>query len=277
MGWLLLAAGLYGLWCALLYFTQERLIFPRHFAGPATPGLPREPFIESWWIEPVPGQRVEAWFVRAPAGDERRGAPTPLTLFFHGNGELIEHSLDLAAMYRSWGFHVLVVEYRGYGRSGGKPGQRAIVADARTFLDRALARDDVDADRVIYHGRSLGAGVACALLATRKPAALVIESAFASVPAMARRYLVPTLLVRHPFRNDRALADFDCPVLIMHGRRDGIVPVSHGRRLHEIASRSVYVEVNAGHNDFPPDWRGYERKIRDFLSRENVVPGAYRE
>ena len=264
---------IYSIWCGALYFTQERLLFPRHFAGPATSGLPSDPFIEQLWIEPEPGVRVEAWLVRAP-DDEGNTGPRPLIVYFHGNGELIEHALGVAGVYRRLGVNVLLPEYRGYGRSGGRPSEKAIVGDAERFVAMALQRDGVDPARVIYHGRSLGGGVACTLAARRSATALVLESTFTSVASMARKYLVPMFLLRSPFQSDRVLRTYTAPVLIMHGRQDGIIPVTHGRRLHEMAAGSTYVEVDAGHNNFPPDWNWYEQQLGDFLAAHGFIEGV---
>lgn len=261
----------YVLWCAMMYFSQDRLLFPRHFAGPATQGLPSDPAIEQLWIEPEPGVRVEAWLVPAVGASDE---PRPLVVFFHGNGELIEHALGVAGVYRRLGANVLLPEYRGYGRSGGHPSEQAIAEDAKRFLEMAIARGGVDPRRIIYHGRSLGGGVACALAARRLPAAMVLESTFVSVASIARKYLVPLFLLKNPFHNDRVLRTFDGPVLIMHGRQDGIVPVSNGRRLHAMARNSAYVEIDAGHNNFPPDWNWYERTIDEFLGAQALADGV---
>jgi fermentation-respiration switch protein FrsA (DUF1100 family) len=146
-----------------------------------------------------------------------------------------------------------------------------VVADAAAFVEAVATRPEVDAGRIVFHGRSLGGGVACALAERRAPVGLIVESTFTSVTSMAARYLVPPLLVRNPFRNDAFLRRFAGPVLIMHGSADGIVPVRHGRRLHEIAPGSVYAECVSGHNDFPPDWDWYEAHIRALLERAGAV------
>lgn len=268
-----LVAALYIGWCAMLFFSQDRLIFPARFAGPASAGMPNEKGIEQLWLEPEPGVRVEAWLVRAPRAEGEAGA-RPLAVFFHGNAELIEFDLDVARMYRRLGFDVLMPEYRGYGRSTGVPGERAIAEDALALIAMAVERGGIDEDRIVYHGRSIGGGVACAVAARTerfRPAAMVLESTFVSVARMTRRYGVPSFLVKHPFRNDRALAAFEGPVLLMHGSDDRIVPAWHSRRLHEIARRSTLVEVEAGHNNFPPDWGWFEGEVGAFLRGAGVV------
>lgn len=218
----------YGVACAL----QERLIFPREYARGRMQATPRG--VEPLWITADDGSRVEAWFV--PGAGTAPGTPGPLVLFFHGNGELIDTNLDTAALYTPWGVSVLLAEYRGYGRSQGDPSQAAIVADMVRFHDLMATRPDVDPTRIVFHGRSLGGGVAGALAAERPPAALILESTFTSLAALARSRGLLEPLCRHPFRTDRVLPGLGKPVLILHGADDELIPPAHARQLHATSS-----------------------------------------
>jgi fermentation-respiration switch protein FrsA (DUF1100 family) len=265
------AAVIYAVWCGAVYMIQERFIFPRFMIAPATKVIPRG--VEQMWIDigtPSRPARVEAWYLPA------FGAPAkaPAVVFFHGNAELIDFCTDHVRGWRERGFAVLLPEYRGYGRSGGAPGQAGIVADATRFYDALAARPEIDASRIIIHGRSLGGGVACQLAARRPCAALVLESSFKSVSGFAWSMGVPPFFVKHPFRNDRVLPTLDRPVLIMHGKDDDIIPPSHGRRLHELCPGSMHVELPGGHNDFPVDPRRYWAAIDAFLDQHHVKVGS---
>ncbi|MBX3402916.1 MAG: alpha/beta hydrolase [Phycisphaeraceae bacterium] len=261
-GRIVLAA--YLCWCLVLSACQSSMIFPRFAAGPALPegAMPRG--VERWWLDAGDGVRVEAWYF-APAGVG--SARAPAAVIFHGNGELIDHVTDYAQWYQRRGFAVLMPEYRGYGRSGGAPSERAIVEDARAFHARLLARPEVDGSRVVFHGRSLGAAVAAQVAAEHAPAALVLESPFVSINAMASRYMVPGFLVRHPFRTDRVLPKLGRPVLILHSTEDEIVPYSHGRRLHEMTPGSKLVDLSGSHNgalsEQPQYWASVEALLRE--------------
>ncbi len=261
------AAFVVGLWitaCA----AQDTMIFPGHKFPPPAPGPPvAEPITH--WLDLDDGQRVESWLY-LPKG-ATAAQPAPVVIFFHGNGEVIDLQHAILDGYLRRGVAVFLPEYRGYGRSGGKPGQKAIGDDMRIFLDWLIAQPGVDHARVIYHGRSLGGGVACDLARDRTPAAMVLESTFTSINAMAARMLVPSFFVRHPFRNDRVIADADYPLLIMHGTRDTSIPVAHARRNRDLATRSprlLYAEFDCNHNDVPTadDHARYWQLIDDLIA-----------
>ncbi len=251
---------------ALNLFWQDRIIFPRHIIPPSA-GIPFYEPTHIIRLDIERGGQVEGWFM--PVASATTETPAPAVIFFHGNGEIIDYLDDIVAGYHRLGYSVLLPEYRGYGRSDGKPSQRAICSDARRFYDALTQRPDVDASRIVFHGRSLGGGVAAQLALERKPAALILQSVFKSVASMAWRVGAPPFLVRHPFYTDRAVAQLNVPILIFHGTRDEIIPVSHGRRLRRLAPHAVYIEYDAGHNDFPG--RGREERywtdIREFLDR----------
>lgn len=252
--------------CGACWWMQDSMIFPNVEANQGAPAGPSRADIEQVWIPldgAANGARVEGWFI---AGRGRRvGNPGPAVVFFHGNGALIDYSLDIADLYTQLGCSVLLPEYRGYGRSGGAPTQAGITRDMELFRDWLDARPEVDRSRVIYHGQSLGGGVAAALAESRPPAALILQSTFTSITAIARTIGMPGFLVRHPYPTDMTLAHLHIPMLIIHGDQDRIIPPTHGRRLHEIAAGSRYVELNGGHNDLPHDWAAFGELIEQFM------------
>ena len=162
---------------------------------------------------------------------------------------------------------VLLLEYPGYGRSGGKPSEGSIISAAVAAYDYLLDRDDVDNHRIIAYGRSLGGGAACALSAQRQLAALILESSFSGVKSLARRLAIPGFLVLDPFDNLACIANYDGPVLIMHGTWDEVIPVSHARNLDAAATNSELVLMACGHNDCERPW-GY---IHQFLRNHSIV------
>lgn len=254
----------YAAWCTLLYARQDAMLFPRAFAGS---GGPVPDGVEHAFLE-TPAGRVEYWFL--PGDGCSADAPGPLAVLFHGNAELIDHCTGWAAAYTSRGVSVLLPEYRGYGRSGGLPAQDVIVADAAAMLDAVLADPRVDRARVVFHGRSLGGGVAVQLAAERPPNALILQSTFTSVASFAAGMGAPPFLCKNPFRSDEVLSRLARPVLVLHGTQDEIIPREHGQRLAEI-SRGEYHEAPGGHNDFPRDRADFWKAIDAFLSRNSII------
>lgn len=247
---------------------QRAMLFPREMVRPvesalATPGL------ERLWLDTDEG-RVEAWLLPGDGASAER--PGPAVVFAHGNAELIDHWPAALARYRRLGVSVVLPEYRGYGRSAGKPSEGAIASDLRALHARLREHPLVDASRLVYHGRSLGGGAVCTLLDAHPPRALILESTFTSVPDVAASMLVPSFLIVDRFDNARAVRAYPGPVLVMHGTRDRVIPVEHGRRLASLSRASELVLYDAGHNDLPPPGADYWPRIERFLRRAGVIP-----
>jgi fermentation-respiration switch protein FrsA (DUF1100 family) len=197
-------------------------------------------------------------------------------LYSHGNAEDLGLIAPLLARLREWGFAVFAYDYRGYGTSRGRPSERGAYEDvdaAYAYLTLTLG---VPPGQIIAYGRSVGSGPAVDL-ATRQPlAGLVVESAFVTAFRVLTR--VP-LLPFDEFRNIDKITRVSCPVLVMHGVQDDIVPIAHGRRLFGAApepKRFLWVE-GAGHNDFmlvAGDRQG--QALREFaaLLRESRARGG---
>jgi uncharacterized protein len=261
----------YAAWCVAMYIYQDQLLFPADMAAPPLPlGYQGKTTIEMNLDLPSGGS-VVAWFLPAPGVTP--DSPGPVVVFFHGNAEIIDHQHDMVEGYHRLGCSILLPEYRGYGRAGGKPGEEAIVADAVHFYDELIKLPEADKSRIVFHGRSLGGGPAAQLAARRTPRALILESTFSSVAAMAAKYGCPSFLAKSPFRTDRVLESLDVPVLIFHGSDDDIIPVSHGRRLRDLARRGTYIEYGCRHNDFPgaDNEEAYWNEIAAFLRRSAVI------
>jgi pimeloyl-ACP methyl ester carboxylesterase len=226
------------------YAIQRRVLFP----APALPPLSARGDVEIVSLA-IPGGSVEAIFLPS-AGP----MPAPLLMFAHGNGEVADDWIDEFAAPRAWGWSVLLLEYPGYGRSGGSPSETTIVAAAEAALRWARRDPRVEGHRIVAYGRSLGGGVAARLAAEHALPALILESAFTSVRPLAARFFLPGFLVRDPFDTLAALARFHGPLLVLHGRDDTIVPPAHGRALAAAVPGAVFHELPCGHNDCPRSW-----------------------
>lgn len=261
-------ASVYAVFCIAACSLQDSMVFPRHVANQGTPAGPPRSGIEQHWLD-IDGARIEAWYIPAPGRTAEN--PGPAVMFFHGNGALIDYSLNIADIYTSLGVSVLLPEYRGYGRSGGRPSEGGIAADMIRWHDWLAKQPGVNTDQVIYHGQSLGGGVAGALSRSHPPAALILHSTFTSITAIAAHMGVPAFLVRNKFHTDEVLKSYQGPLLIMHGLQDTAIPVAHGRELARIAAtHAIYIEGPGGHNDYPDDLE-LRRIIKDFLYAHHFV------
>ena len=254
----------------VLFWLQRSILFPASVARvdqSAGDGIER---LQKIWLQIDRGQ-VEAWFL--PGDGVSPEAPGPLVVFAHGNGEAIDHWPAVLRHYREKGISVLLPEYRGYGRSAGSPSESAIVTDFVAVYDLAVARPEVDADRVILHGRSLGGGVVGGLAKQRPAAAMILQSTFTSVANLAwERWFVPGFLILDTFDTVGAVEGFEGPVLIVHGKSDTLIPVEHAQTLHEAAKDSTLVLFEGGHNDTPPSWSELWPEIDGFLGGAGLMP-----
>jgi pimeloyl-ACP methyl ester carboxylesterase len=255
-------------WSLAVLGLQRAMLFPRYAAPPLADAGEGIPGLERLFLDTDDG-RVEAYFIPGDGVDAAHAGP--MVLFAHGNAELIDYWPNELRAYREMGVSVLLPEYRGYGRSAGSPSERAIREDFERFYDLAAARPDVDRTRIVFHGRSLGGGAVCALARTRTPRAIVLQSTFTSVADMARRYLVPRFLVLDPFDSLEVVRGLDVPVLVVHGRRDSIVPVEHAHELARAAKHAKLVLLDADHNDCPPDWRAFFAEVEAFLRDASLL------
>ena len=239
---------------ATMFAFQDRLIFfPQPILGPeprARPGL------EPVELAAADGARLRGWLVRA----EPSPAPAPLVIYFGGNAEEVSWLIDAAPRLGGWS--LLLVNYRGYGRSDGAPGQTALFADALALHDWARARADVARDRVVAMGRSLGSGVAVHLAAERPLTGVVLVTPFDSLTAVAQRHypwLPVRWLLRHPFDSLARAPGIRAPLLCVAAGRDRVIPPAHAARLREAwAGPTRWLELPLADHDSvsaePADW-----------------------
>jgi fermentation-respiration switch protein FrsA (DUF1100 family) len=195
------------------------------------------------------GLELGAWFLPAAAGPARRAV-----IVFNGNAGDRSYRAPLARALARAGFSVLLFDYRGYGGNPGRPSEAGLREDARAARRWLEERAEVDPAEVVYFGESLGCGVALALSAERPPLALVLRSPFPSLTEVGRwhyPFLPVRLLLRDRFECLDLGRRLACPLLVVAGEADRIVPASMSRRLYEAApepKRFVLV-AGADHND----------------------------
>jgi fermentation-respiration switch protein FrsA (DUF1100 family) len=258
----------------LVYFPARTLA--------ADPGLFGLPF-EEVHFSSGDGTELHGWWVPG-RGEPESGkmAGPPAVVLFHGNGGNIGDRADLAAeLHRRLGCGVILFDYRGYGKSGGKPSEQGLYADGRAAVELVRQRGWA-AGGVILWGRSLGAAVALEVATSpdiEPPVAIVLDSPFTSVPAMGRAhypFLAPLMYFGSSelYDNLEKIARVSSPLLVIHGSVDRIVPQKFGRELFEAAaSPKRWVEIEgAGHNDLPYVdkklyWRAWEEFLDEYAGR----------
>jgi len=187
------------------------------------------------------GAKLSTLYIQKPQADFT-------ILFSHGNAEDLGDMRPFLEELASAGFSVLAWDYRGYGTNPGRPTESNCFSDIETLYDYAVTELHIEPETIIAHGRSIGGAMAIHLSANRPVAGLIAESSFTAAIRVATR--VP-LYPFDKFRNIAKISSVNCPVLIIHGDADGIIPFAHGRRLYEKAREpkfSLWVE-GAGHND----------------------------
>jgi len=229
---------------ALLYVTQRAMqYFPERFrTAPAAAGLPQA---EEVVLDTTDGERLIVWHV-PPRGNK------PVALYFHGNGGSLRNRVDRFRALIEDGSGLVALSYRGYGGSTGSPSEAGLIADALAAYAFTSAR--YGAERIVLWGESLGSGVAVALAAQMPVGYLILQSPFTSAADVGAQtyWFVPVrLLMKDQFRSDLRIGKVAAPVLILHGDRDGIVPIALAERLYGLinAPKRFVRLAGVGHND----------------------------
>lgn len=246
LGLILVVAAVF---LTVLWLGQRRLIyFPQ--APPVPAATVVAPRAEDVSFETEDGLELHGWFF--PSEQASNGGAV---LVFPGNAGSREFRVPLAVGFSPHGLSVLLVDYRGYGGNPGSPTETGLVRDARAARAWLASRPDVDPERIVYFGESLGAAVAVALAAEQPPAALVLRSPFSSLVDVGRvhyPWLPVGLLLRDRYPAIEQIRGIQCPLLVIAGESDWIVPAKLSRRLFEAAGCPAkrFVSIpGAGHND----------------------------
>ncbi len=220
-----------------------------YFPSPTVMGTPRSAGLEysDLSIETDDGERLGGWWISA------RTQPLGHVLLCHGNAGNIGDRVLHADLLSAAGFDVLLFDYRGYGQSTGTPSEEGTYRDARAALACMLGQPGVNPAHVLYLGESLGGAVALELALEHPPTGLVLLSSFTGVRALSRIHypFIPAALVPDAYPSLSRIPRLLAPLLVLHGDRDEIVPLSHASALVEAAPEPKRMRVfpRLGHND----------------------------
>mgnify|MGYP001040937173 CR=1 FL=1 len=215
------------------------------------------------FFEAEDGVRLHGWLF--PLEGDR-----PVLLFSHGNAGNISHRLDNVRLLLNEGLQVFIFDYRGYGRSAGKPSEEGIYKDGLAAYDFLSEKEGFSSRTIIPFGRSLGACVALEIALRRSVRAIILESAFTNTKEMAASiplfkpfsYLLPA-----HYNNLAKIGKVSVPKLLVHGTDDEIVPFSMGQELFDAAKepKRFFPLQGAGHNDtYLVGGSAYFRALKDF-------------
>lgn len=217
------------------------------------------PFDERFFDTPHDG-RIHALHFRV----ER---PKGVVLYSHGNADDLDRWGELHPVFTRRGWDVLFYDYRGFGKSTGERSEAAMHADVAAIYD-ALA-DEYGQDRIIVYGRSMGSGVSVPLAAARTPRHLILETPYASIADVARRFLPiwpVRRFLRYRFESADVIDAVECPIHILHGTDDTVVPYSSGQKLFRACGpgAEMVTVVGGGHSDLA-DFPVYDEVMDEVL------------
>jgi hypothetical protein len=261
-------AAVYVALLILLFVAQRSILYVPDTQAPSLTAVGLHGVMDAVETESADGLRLLAWH-RPPPSDL-----APILVYFHGNAGHIGHRAERVRRYVEAGFGAILVEYRGYGGNPGRPTEVGLYADGRAALDFLAQRGAVP-ERLVFYGESLGSAVAVQMAAERGCGALVLEAPFTSIAAVAqsRYWMFPVRhLVRDKFDSLAKIRRISCPLFVMHGEADTVVPIRYGRELFAAAREPKESKwfADGTHTNF--DELGGPAAVLSFLRRQGVAP-----
>lgn len=247
---------------AMMYFQQAGMIFypiGELYQTPADWGMEYEDVT----LKTDDDIQLHGWFIPNSQGEQ-------VLLFFHGNAGNISHRRDSVEIFHRLGLNVLIIDYRGYGKSGGKPGERGFYRDAAAAWRFLIEEKAYSPDQIVIFGRSLGGAVAANLAAAVDARGLILESTFSSAKDFARavfRILSRLVVIRYDFNTAENIKRVNCPVLVLHSPYDEIMPFRLGEKVFNAASQPKrFVRLRGDHNNgFLLSQPAYEQELNSWL------------
>ena len=261
-----------------VFAARENYLFDRWLAFFPTKEITNTPddlgmHFEEVYFPAADGTQLHGWFIPG------RGDDT--LVWFHGNAANISNRVyNIMLLYQHVGANVFIFDYRGYGRSEGKPSEKGMYSDGEGVLEYLRSREDIDHDRLVLFGRSLGGCIVAELAMAHRVKAVILESSFTSVDAMARynrpaiAFFIPSrLLIKSRFDSIKKMPLIHSPVMVVHGDKDVTVPIHMGRELFNAANepKRFYEIKGATHDDTHiVGGEAYFKALRDFIENPSV-------
>jgi len=255
------------LFAAFVRYFEANAIFHPTKEMPVTPAFIGLPF-EDVYFKTQDGLTLNGWFIRSP------GARATF-LFFHGNAGNISHRLEKISLFHELGVNVFIIDYRGFGKSEGKPSEEGIYKDALAAYEYLMTRNDIDHKVLVSYGDSLGAVASVYAASKKRFAALVVDSSFSSSADMSKTIFpfVPKFLLATKMDSAARVKTITIPKLFIHSINDEIIPFRLGKKLFDAASApKEFLEITGGHNTNHVDSREkILNALREFLKRQDLI------
>lgn len=262
-----------------LFLVQSKMLYqPRadYTVTPEDVGMKYTPLM----LQTPDVERIAAWYIPAASGDAKW-----TVLYCHGNAGNISHRLHTLLLIHEMDINCLIVDYRGYGQSSGKPTEQGTLIDIKTSWDWLVNEQGIAPEQIILFGRSLGGSIAAITAVDVNPAAVILESAFTSFVDVGKHYypwLPVAFCARFDYNTLAAVKKLNCPVFITHSPEDEVVPYKFGQQLFEAAAEpKIFRELKGTHNegfyDNPQLYRDIWQEWFDALENKTLWKGRESE
>jgi alpha-beta hydrolase superfamily lysophospholipase len=254
----------YGILCILFYFLQDFFFFrpellPRNFEY-------RYPFpFTEVDFDMEDGGKINGVHFQVP---NSRG----VVFYLKGNSKSVKGWGKFARDFVSKGYDFFMIDYRGFGKSRGKRNERTLFNDAQTVYKWLSER--YDEEHIIVYGRSMGSGMATRVASWNKPSMLILDSPYYSFLYHIKRYgffLPINWLLRYPIRTDQFIRKVTCPIFILHGNKDRLIPYDQSLKLRELAPDQInLITIEGGKHNNLPDFPEYHEWLYDILNDNSI-------
>ncbi len=256
---ILYIGGAYLLLLALVYLVQEKFIFKPEKLSKHFEYKYDVPFKELFF-EVARGVSINGLHFYC-------AKPNGLILYFHGNTRSIKGWAKYAKDFYRYSYDVVLVDYRGFGKSTGKRSENAMLKDMQFVYDTLTVT--YHEQHILVYGRSMGSGFATKIAADNKPRYLIIDSPYYSLKKVAERYapIIPhRWLLRYQLRTDKWIRKVNCHTYIIHGTKDWLIPLSHSEKLQQLNPHKItLIRIHGGGHNNLPSFPEYHNFIRDIL------------
>jgi fermentation-respiration switch protein FrsA (DUF1100 family) len=224
---------------------------------------------EDVFFDTKDGLKINGWFIKNPSA-------SATLIFLHGNAGNNSYRFEKIRIFHDLGLNIFIIDYRGYGKSEGKPTEQGMYLDALAGYDYLNSRNDSDRQNFIIYGESLGGAAAVDLAAQRQAKALILDSTFTSAEDMARIIMpfAPTFLLKSKLDSVTKVKAINIPKLFIHSPEDEIVPFRLAKKLFQAAAEpKEFLEIEGDHNEgYMLSGKKYVEGLKSFLKKNNIIP-----